>query len=319
MRSEFEFIQHIKKTFSLDRIGDDCAILPKDAETDMVVTADMLVDEIDFRLEWTTPEQLGWKVLAVSLSDIAAMGAEPRWSMLSIAVPQAIWSSDFLDRLYDGWFDLARQHNVELVGGDISKTSGKLVVDSMVGGEVPKRRAILRSTARPGDAIFVSGELGGAAAGLELLEDGLRLENELMNCQRDLVLRQLQPVPGLDVSGQLQSRHLASSMIDLSDGLSSDLAQICEQSRVGARIFADKLPLPSDMKQMHFSFDEKLNFALNGGEDFELLFTGSKEKILNAEIPEIHHIGDVTANVGIIELVRDGKTEILEASGFRHF
>ena len=98
MRSEFEFIQHIKKTFSLDRIGDDCAILPKDAETDMVVTADMLVDEIDFRLEWTTPEQLGWKVLAVSLSDIAAMGAEPRWSMLSIAVPQAIWSSSILRR-----------------------------------------------------------------------------------------------------------------------------------------------------------------------------------------------------------------------------
>jgi len=121
-RSEFEFIQNIKTKFSLTKIGDDCAILPKDDKTDLLVTADLLVEDIDFRLEWTTPELLGHKALAVSLSDIAAMGGDPRWSMLSIGIPERLWNSDFVDRFYDGWFELARKFDVDLVGGDVSRT-----------------------------------------------------------------------------------------------------------------------------------------------------------------------------------------------------
>ncbi len=134
MRSEFDFIQNIKNKYGLGKIGDDCAVLPKDDKTDMVVTADMLVEEIDFRLDWTTPEFLGHKALAVSLSDIAAMGAAPDWAMLSIGVPPELWENDFLDRFYAGWHKLAAEHSVELVGGDISRVPDKFVIDSVVGG-----------------------------------------------------------------------------------------------------------------------------------------------------------------------------------------
>ena len=176
MRGEFEFIQNIKSKYSLSRVGDDCAVLPKDAETDLLVTADMLVEDIDFRLDWTTAEFLGHKALAVSLSDIAAMGGKPVWSMLSVGMPENLWNSDFIDRFYEGWFALARKFDVELVGGDISSIDGKLVIDSIVGGEVAKGKAILRSTAKADDAIFVTGTLGGAAGGLNRLENGSRYD-----------------------------------------------------------------------------------------------------------------------------------------------
>ena len=149
MRSEFDFIQNIKQEYGLEHVGDDCAVLPKDSETDMVVTADMLVEDIDFRLEWTTPEALGHKALAVSLSDVAAMGAEPKWAMLSLGVPEQLWSSSFLDQFYEGWHTLAERYGVELIGGDVSRVPSKLVIDSVVGGETPKGRAIRRSGARP--------------------------------------------------------------------------------------------------------------------------------------------------------------------------
>src|SRR5688572_21180664 len=166
MRSEFEFIRNIKGKFDLNRVGDDCAVLPKDSRSDLVITADMLVEDIDFRHDWTTPELLGAKALAVSLSDIAAMGATPKWAMLSIGIPEPVWTGRFVDKFYDGWFALARHHEVDLVGGDVSRTPDKIVIDSIVAGEVAKGKAIMRSRARPGDSIFVTGALGGAAAGL---------------------------------------------------------------------------------------------------------------------------------------------------------
>ena len=113
MKSEFEFIQSIKKKYSLHRIGDDCAVLPKDSRTDLVITTDLLVEDIDFRLDWTKPEFIGHKSLAVSLSDVAAMGAKPVWSMISIGVPQKIWKSDFVEKFYDGYMKLANKFNVE--------------------------------------------------------------------------------------------------------------------------------------------------------------------------------------------------------------
>ena len=166
MESEFEFINYIKKSYGLNAIGDDCAVLPKDGKTDMVITADMLVEDVDFRLKWTTPEFLGHKALAVSLSDIAAMGAVPKWAMLTLAVPESLWRTDFVKQLYDGWTALANQYEVEVIGGDISRSPDRFVIDSIACGEVEKRQAILRSGAKVGDAIFVSGCLGGASGGL---------------------------------------------------------------------------------------------------------------------------------------------------------
>ncbi|MFN2411934.1 MAG: thiamine-phosphate kinase, partial [Pyrinomonadaceae bacterium] len=268
MKSEFDFIQHIKKKYSLNFIGDDCAVLPKDPETDMVVTADLLVEDIDFRLDWTTPELLGHKALAVSLSDIAAMGAEATWAMLSIGVPKKIWNGMFVDQLYEGWFTLSKEFSVELVGGDVSRTPEKIVIDSIVGGEVRKGAAVTRSTAGAGDSIFVSGELGGAAAGLELLEQGRRLEPAKPGPECQLILKQLKPVPRLREAELLRNNSIASAMIDLSDGLSSDLQHLVNASGVGARIYYDAIPID---EIIFLTFDSQAVFemAINGGEDFE--------------------------------------------------
>ena len=138
MSSEFEFIEKIRgkakkleNTLTRVGIGDDCAVLPKDAKTDLVITTDLLVEDIDFRLEWTRAELVGHKALAVSLSDVAAMGAKPLWSMVSIGVPEKIWKSDFVDEFYKGYLNLAKNCGVELIGGDVSKTPDKIVVDSI--------------------------------------------------------------------------------------------------------------------------------------------------------------------------------------------
>src|SRR5215207_11237740 len=166
MLSEFQFLENLRRKHSLTKIGDDCAVLPKDERTDLVMTTDLLVEDIDFRLAWSKPEFIGHKALAVSLSDIAAMGAKPVWSMISIGIPEKIWKTDFIDAFYEGYLALAKENGIELIGGDVSKTPDKVVIDSIAAGEVQKNKAVLRSGARVGDLIFVSGELGGAAAGL---------------------------------------------------------------------------------------------------------------------------------------------------------
>ncbi|MBX3266324.1 MAG: thiamine-phosphate kinase, partial [Acidobacteria bacterium] len=298
MRSEFDFIHHIKKSYGLGRIGDDCAVLPKSDEADLLITADMLVEDVDFRLEWTTPECLGHKALAVSLSDIAAMAGRPTFAMLSLGVPGSLWGGDFLDRFYEGWHGLAKEFGVELVGGDVSRVPEKFVIDSIVLGEVSRGKAILRSGAMPGDKIYVTGSLGGAAGGLKLLESGTRHEKNQGRFVRELIERQLRPLPRLDVSGHLP----ASAMIDVSDGLSSDLAHICEASGVGAVIYAEQVPIDVRLDSIFSSPDEKLHLALDGGEDFELLFTMDPKKNLPAEFTDLTCIGEITANVGKIEL-----------------
>ena len=323
MKSEFEFIETIRRRYSLQKIGDDCAVLPKDSKTDLVVTTDLLVEDVDFRLDWTTPEFLGHKALAVSLSDVAAMGAKPVWAMLSIGIPREIWKTDFVEKFYDGYFRLAKKFDVEIVGGDVSKTPDKIVVDSIAAGEVKKGKAVLRSGAKIGDLIYVTGELGGAAAGLALLENGVRYDNSAKIWQKNLLLKQLQPFPHGSTMQSLNDKNSLTAMIDLSDGLSSDLAHLCRASKVGARIYADKIPLHKNLKVVAETFDEKLNYAFNGGEDYELLFTVNPKKKI--QIKKEHEkrgfscIGETTANAEIIEFVLDGETTILKPKGFRHF
>ncbi len=318
MVSEFEFIDRIKSKYALHRVGDDCAVLPKDVETDLLVTADMVVEDIDFRLDGTTPEFLGHKALAVSLSDIAAMGGTPKWAMLTLGIPQCIWNSAFIDRFYAGWFALAAEFDVELVGGDVSEVPDKLVIDSIVGGECAKGKAILRSTAKPGDAIFVTGTLGGAAGGLRLLETGTRFDDFLPLEQRDLILKQLQPRPHLTLANSLTTLDIATSLIDVSDGLSSDLTHICSASGVGATINEAILPI-EPLLAANFPADECLEMAINGGEDLGLLFTVDKKNISRLNPLPVTQIGEITANADVIELIHDGDTTILQPKGYRHF
>ena len=320
MQSEFEFIEKIrrKNQFSTVKIGigDDCAVIPKDSKTDTVITTDLLVEDIDFRLKWTTPEFLGHKALAVSLSDVAAMGAKPVWAMLSIGVPENLWKTDFIDKFYDGWFKLAEKHQVQLIGGDISKTPDKLVIDSIVAGEVKKDKAILRSTAQPTDLIYVTGELGGAATALKLLENDELYEDSK---QKGLLLRQLAPNPQTEIGQLLSKNNLATAMIDLSDGLSGDLVHLCRRSRVGAAIYVDKVPIDRNLSAGFGDFSE----ILNGGEDFELLFTINRKKFSRLEkvlkYHQISQIGFITENVDKIELISGKKSEILKPKSFRHF
>ena len=238
--NEFEFIKNIKKKYSLGLIGDDCAVLPKDTSTDLLISTDMLVEDIDFRLDWTTPELLGHKALAVSLSDIAAMGGSPEWALLSIGIPEALWSAKFLDRFYDGWHELANKYGVILAGGDISRTPNKLVIDSTVGGSIPTGSSVLRSGAKVGDSIYVTGPLGGAAAGLRLLNEGVKLGTD--HAHDRLLTKQLAPNARVELGQRLRESGVVTSMIDLSDGVSSDLAHICRASEVGAVLNANDLP-----------------------------------------------------------------------------
>ncbi|HQU85869.1 MAG TPA: thiamine-phosphate kinase [Pyrinomonadaceae bacterium] len=320
MKTEFGFLANLKNKYDLTKIGDDCAVLPKDSKTDSVITTDLLVEDIDFRLSWTKPEFLGHKSLAVSLSDIAAMGAKPVWSMISIGVPETIWKTDFVDKFYDGYMRLAQKFGVELIGGDVSKTPDKIVIDSIVSGEVKRGKAILRSNAQVNDLIYVTGNLGGASLALKLLENG---ENFDDSEYQNLLLKQLAPNPQIEIGNILQNENLATSMIDLSDGISSDLFHICSASKVGAKIFQENLPIASEILESKNEIENKFSLALNGGEDFELLFTVDPKKKFQLENAlknyQISLIGEITANAEIIELIRNSKTEILTPKGFQHF
>lgn len=320
MHSEFDFIQNIKNKYGLAKIGDDCAVLPKDDKTDMVVTTDMLVEDIDFRLDWTTPEFLAHKSLVVSLSDVAAMAGTPVWVLLSIGIPESLWQSDFIGRFYEPWHNLSARFGVEIVGGDISKTPEKVVINTVVGGEVSRGKAVLRSGAKPGNAIYVTGELGGAAGGLQLLENGFRYGvGPERIWRKHLMRKQLKPWGQGRMDNLLRDVEFATAGIDISDGLSSDLEHLCRESGVGARIFAKRIPVNRWLRGLTKSETERLDFALNGGEDFELIFTVEENNFLPPPDSVFRHIGEVTANAGIIELIRDGKSEILEPKGYRHF
>jgi len=319
MKSEFEFINNLKSRFSLAHVGDDCAVLLKDDKTDLLVTADLLIEDIDFRLEWTTPEFLGHKALAVSLSDIAAMGGTPKWALMSIGVPKDLWKTDFLDLFYDGWHELAENHGVDLVGGDISRSPDRLVIDSMVGGEVEHGRALLRSGAKPGDSIFVTGYIGGAAAGLALLESGHNFSDKISASVRHLLFRQLQPIPQITTGKLLQTYGLPTAMCDLSDGLSSDISHLIAASAVGAQIYAERLPIDPAIEGANKASPVSLDLALNGGEDLELLFTTGKEKRSVALDLGFHEIGEITSNKGVVELICQESVERLEPRGYSHF
>lgn len=334
MKSEFEFINGLKSKYNLSKIGDDAAVLPKDDKTDLVISTDMLVEDIDFRLDWSKPVFVGHKVAVASTSDVYAMGGFPKYSLVSIGIPEKLWKTDFVDRFYDGYlghgYYLGHNymgHNVELIGGDISKTPDKVVVDSIVLGEVEKGKAMLRSTAQVGDLIFVNGELGSASAGLKLLENGIRLDDSAATWQVNFLNDQLQPrVAGLDY----KFVEFANSMIDISDGLSSDLMHICKASKVGAKIYANKIPVDHRLKRIgkknfkKFLSEnlDKLDFALHGGEEFKLLFTVKPsvfKKYSEKFLSRFHHIGEIAEAPEIIELIRDGESEILEPKGFQHF
>ncbi len=335
-RSEFDFINALRGRVTTETsssliagIGDDAAVLRSTPGKETVITADLLVEDIDFRRTTTPPYLLGHKALAVSLSDIAAMGARPLWSMVSIGVPEDIWQTDFVERLYDGLLNLAADYGVQLIGGDTSRTNERLVIDSIVSGECTAGTAILRSGAQAGDQIFVTGSLGAAAAGLRLIERGAHLAEQNLADEDSqkldhVLLRQLRPEPRVGWGIVLGEEQLATAMIDLSDGLSSDLNRLCTASNVGALIDSASLPVDDRVTELcgRRALDP-LQLALHGGEDFELLFTVKPENA--ARLPrrvdgvEIKRIGTILSAQAGVKITEGSRVWELKPGGWIHF
>lgn len=265
MSSEFDIIRrHFVRPLRQTRqgIGDDCARVAVQPGMELVITSDLLIENTHF-LPDADPESLGHKALAVNLSDLAAAGATPLWVTLAAALPRA--DEDWIAAFARGFFALAERHEVDLIGGDTTRGARCFCVTAM--GEVPAGLGLGRGGARPGDDIWVSGELGGAALALEARLGRLRLDPEDL---RALGARLDRPEPQVELGGRL--RGLASSAIDLSDGLAGDLGHVCERSGVAAEIEWAELPRPAALEAFGDSA-LSVRCALEGGDDYELLFT----------------------------------------------
>jgi thiamine-monophosphate kinase len=392
--NEFDFIRRLRNQAGsrkhsarlITGIGDDAAVVSQFANRDLIITTDLLIEGVDFYRDAAPTRMLGHKALAVSLSDIAAMGARPFWSLLSIGVPTATWHDDFKEEFFGGYFALADQYGVTLSGGDISEAKKGVVIDSIVLGEAASGMAVLRSGAQPGDQIFVTGTLGGAAAGLKLVEMGARIgatglaslprvskhgvhssareaapepgaealagtpravvdttkspradtsavgeginmdaAHRLgMNAIESLLLRQLRPSPRVGWGIVLGEERLATAMIDISDGLSSDLAHLCEESHAGALIDSSSLPIDRDViKLCGRRALDPLMLALHGGEDFELLFTVRPDDVTRlpkrVDSVEISRIGEITDQPGKMRIAEKNRVWDLPSGGFEHF
>lgn len=296
-------------------IGDDAAIFTLDPKWEMVVTTDLMAEGIHFRLDYTSPELLGRKALAVNLSDIAAMGAAPRFFLFSLASPKTL-GSDLLDGISEGMMELAREHNVILIGGDTCASRESLFLNITVLGSCPRGAAVRRNGARPGDLICVTGVLGAAALGLRLLEAGKRLNAALTPEEWTAISSHLNPQPRVAFGHRLAEQAVVSAMIDISDGLSSDLTHLCHESGVGCEVWVEALPLAGGAT---------VQDALNGGEDYELLFTLPPDRRLRLQRLQEEFPGLPVATIGVVTesaercLIEGGVRAPLVAGGYDHF
>ncbi len=339
MPSESEIIKRLRKRAGVNDevrlgIGDDAAVIKTTTGKDLIACCDLMVEGVHFRTEWTPPRLLGRKALAVNLSDVAAMGAVPKFAMMSIAVPQKC-SSAFIDELFLGVFELADKSGVSIIGGDTSSSRDSLFIDISVIGECQSGNAVTRLGAKVGDRIYVSGSLGASALGLSLLEDGFRLGdngyrlNDLKDptdaMRQQAILKHLAPEPQLKLGRAIGEAGLATAMIDISDGLSTDLWHIVDESGVGAIVHASAIPiaecvLAADSESPGI---EPLSLALNGGEEYELLFTVRPENhervvaIAEALGVPITVIGDIVSEK-TMHLERNERIESFQPLGYQH-
>jgi len=298
-------------------IGDDAAAWHSDASTQLA-TVDSFIQDVHFSLDIASWEDLGWKAMAANLSDIAAMGGLPRYALVSLALPDYTKVED-VTALYQGMIELAQQSGVAIIGGDVNRAPLVAITITILGNTRSRDKPILtRSAAKPGEQVAVTGELGAAAAGLEMLTKQLQFDSEATAYLKRAFLR---PYPRI-AEGQLLVEQGVRTAIDISDGLISDLSHICKASQVGARIEVDRIPIGTIVKAKFI--DVFLELALSGGEDYELLFTGSAEvidKVKRALSCPITVIGEILADkIEEITLV-DNKGNPLDyhKTGWEHF
>lgn len=304
-------------------IGDDCAVIRRGGGLVELVSTDTLVENIHFDQVWHAPLLLGRKAAAVNLSDIAAMGGRSRYILLALALPSDFQES-WLEQFMTGFLTISAEHETILIGGDTVKSENGYVISVTVIGEAGEDEILLRSTACPGDLVMVSGSLGNAAAGLEICRKGLAGES---NDWQELVAAHLDPSPELALGRLIAASGLASGMMDLSDGLATDLAHLCAESGVGAEVNALSLPISAEMRAAAESLGfEPLNWAISGGEDYRLLFTvpvdnGEKlrDLVRRRLDREIFSIGLITEERGVVLLDGSGSRRDISYRGYDHF
>jgi thiamine-monophosphate kinase len=306
-------------------VGDDVAVLVWDQDTYQLATCDIQVEGIHFTRETITASQLGRRVAAINLSDIAAKGGTPEHLLVSLALQPDV-EVEWLEQLYDGLGEEARRYGADVVGGNVSRTEGPMVVDVFLLGKVRQEEVLLRSGAGAGDLVLVTGWLGEAAAGWVLSGDavpGLDRDDE----QR-LISAQLTPTPRLREGRVIARSRLATSMLDLSDGLGSDMGHICDQSGVGVRLWADRLPVSEPASKVFRRLGrEAWELALGGGEDYELCLTvpadnaGYVAQAVEQETgTHVTCVGEVMEEeAGRWLVLEDGREVPLQSVGWDHF
>ncbi len=332
---EFRLIEQLRRTFGrtsprvIRGIGDDAAVLQPSRGRQLVLTTDLLAEGVHFDLRTSSLEDIGYKAAIANVSDIAAMGARPEHVLVSIALPASFTTQHVL-RLYKGMMDACRPCGVTLIGGDTSASRHGLLLSLTVTGSVPAGAALMRNGARVGDLLYVTGTLGDALAGLTLLSRGRqrRATPSLKSPDRRfLITRHRRPVARVLLGQTVSAHRLASAAIDLSDGLSGDLHHLCEQSRVGAEVDAAALPLSPALRAYARScHTDPLALALQGGEDYELLFTvpPTKQQALRRVA---RHRGWLLTCIGVIRTnafgvrVREttGRIRRLPVTSYVHF
>ena len=310
---EFALIGRIRgktKIFSKDviaGIGDDAAVLRYDKKSYLIFTTDMLVENDHFSLKYFKPEQVGMKAIEQNVSDIAAMGGLPKYAVVSLALPSGI-DAGFVDKLYKGVNKKAKKYMINIVGGNITH-SREVVVNVAMIGLVEKKFLVLRSGAKTGDLIFCSGDAGKSAAGLELVRHRKKGKS---------IKKHLEPRCRLGLARKLVKVGI-TSMIDVSDGVAPEIRHICDESKVGAVIYADKISMSkntiNDSKKIN---KNPIDFALYGGEDFELVFTASKSRLKQLKKYDVKVIGEIVDKKYGVKLIKNNKKSNLE-SGFDHF
>jgi thiamine-monophosphate kinase len=331
---EFGLIEHLTRDLKLQQVstvkgvGDDAAVLDYKGKK-MLVTTDLLVEGIHFNLVYTPLKHLGYKAITVNLSDVYAMNGHPTQVLVSLAI-SAKFSLEAVEQLYEGIRMACEKYKVDLVGGDTTTSLTGLTISVVAMGEVEKGRLVYRNTARVNDLICVSGDLGAAYMGLQLLERERKIFSESgEGIQPDLsgydyiLGRQLKPEARWDIIESLHDHHIVpDAMIDLSDGLSSDLIHICRQSGLGCRIFQDRIPVAEETNRAAREMSiEPFIAALNGGEDYELLFTiplNKHDEVM--KIKDISMIGHITEKEAGMKFVTVQGGEIaLRAQGWNSF
>jgi thiamine-monophosphate kinase len=326
---EFSFIETIKDnchySFNglIQGIGDDCAVIGPYNGNVFLITTDMLVEDIHFIIGRIDPEHLGQKVIAVNLSDIAAMGGTPLHGVISMAIPKSMQVTT-IHAIYDGMKEMCRRYSLNIIGGDTCASPHKLIINVAIIGETPENEVLYRKGAKHGDKIYVTGTLGDSAGGLKIVKEEFsapeRVATVLMNAHN-------LPVPFIETGRMTAQSKLAGAMIDLSDGFVSDLRHICNASGVGARILHHSIPISDEIQLFAKHNDlDPYELGLYGGEDYRLLITVPSENcerfknLFKKDAScRIYEVGEITVKKGIRIVMADGKEEDLSVKGYDHF